>query len=135
MVYLTKMKKDVIDRGLEKNIIFKDFVDDPQSLMQICDVIVLATYEETFGLVLAEAMRSGIAVVGSNSGGVPEIINHKKDGMLFTTKDAVDLYRCLKLLLEDTNLRKNIAKMGKIKADKMFDDNEHFIKLRKLITG
>ena len=129
--YLDKMKEDVVKRGLGENIIFKDFINDPQSLMQVCDVIVLATYEETFGLVLAEAMRAGVAVVGSNSGGVPEIINHKEDGMLFKTKDANDLYVCLKLAMKDTDLLKSIALKGKIKADGLFDYDNHFYQLSK----
>lgn len=134
-VYLDELKKEVAERGLDNRILFKDFVDNPQSLMQVCDVIVLASYEETFGLVLAEAMRAGIVVIGSNSGGVPEIINHMQDGMLFNAKNSDDLYYGLKLLAEDAGFRNKIAESGKQKADVMFNDKEHFIKLRELITG
>lgn len=132
--YLRGLKNNVISRGLGNNIIFKDFVENPQSLMQACDVIVLATYEETFGLVLAEAMRAGVAVIGSNSGGVPEIIDHNQTGLLFTPKDNVDLYEKLKILISNDELKEQFAKQGKIKADEMFDNEKHFVSLRKLLA-
>lgn len=131
--YLERMKSEVDSCGFTSKIIFKDFVSEPQSLMQICDVVVLASYEETFGLVLAEAMRAGVPVIGSNSGGVPEIINHKIDGLLFTPKDSSDLYECLKLLINDNALKESIGKVGKEKADRLFEETEHFIKLRALL--
>lgn len=118
---------DVLDR-----ITFNDFVDNPQQLMQICDCICLTTYEETFGLVLPEAMRAGIAVVGSNKGGVPEIIDHNKTGLLFESKDVDSLYRQLSLLYNDTELKQALARDGKAKADKLFDYDLHFQSLENI---
>jgi len=86
--------KDLADRlGVLDNIIFQDFTSEPQQLMQLCDCVILASGQETFGLVLPEAMRVGVAVIGSNSGGVPEIIDHDKTGLLFETKNASSLYQ------------------------------------------
>ena len=112
---------DVIDL-----IIFNDFVDNPQELMQVCDCIFLTTYEETFGLVLPEAMRAGIAVIGSNRGGVPEIIDHEKTGLLFESKDEQSLFQQISLLYNDPELKYNLARQGKAKADNMFDYDLHF---------
>ena len=112
---------DVIDL-----IIFNDFVDNPQELMQVCDCICLTTYEETFGLVLPEAMRAGIAVIGSNRGGVPEIIDHEKTGLLFESKDEQSLFQQISLLYNDPELKYNLARQGKAKADNMFDYDLHF---------
>lgn len=119
--------RNVVDR-----IIFNDFVDNPQELMQICDCICLTTYEETFGLVLPEAMRAGIAVVGSNKGGVPEIIDHNKTGLLFESKDVDSLYRQLSLLYNNAVLKQNLAREGKAEADKLFDYDLHFQKLETI---
>ncbi|MDH3355588.1 MAG: glycosyltransferase, partial [Chromatiales bacterium] len=54
--YLDSLKEMVEKEGMGKNILFHDFVDNPQEWMQLCDALVLTTIEETFGLVLAEAM-------------------------------------------------------------------------------
>jgi len=120
---------DVLDE-----IIFNDFVDNPQELMQICDCVCLTTYEETFGLVLPEAMRAGIAVIGSNSGGVPEIIDHNKTGLLFESKDAQSLYQQLSQLYNKPELKADLARQGKAKADEMFDYDLHFDTLENIFT-
>jgi len=120
---------DVIDL-----IIFNDFVDNPQELMQICDCVCLTTYEETFGLVLPEAMRAGVAVIGSNSGGVPEIIDHHKTGLLFNSKDELSLSLQISLLYNDPALKAELALQGKTKADTMFDYALHFNTLENIFT-
>jgi len=121
---------DVID-----NIIFNDFVDKPQQLMQICDCICLATYEETFGLVLPEAMRAGIAVIGSDKGGVPEIIDHLQTGLLFESENADSLYEQICYYFDNPDIKNSIAKQGKTKADDIFDNDLHFQRLDKLLIG
>jgi glycosyltransferase involved in cell wall biosynthesis len=108
-----------------------DFVSEPQKLMQLCDCIALTSREETFGLVLPEAMRCGIAVIGSNRGGVPEIIRHEQTGLLFESWNAADLYRQIKHLYTDTDFRKMIAANGKEVADARFNTEGHFAALEK----
>jgi len=119
--------------GVIDNIVFNDFVTDPQRLMQICDCICLTTYEETFGLVLPEAMRAGVAVIGSNAGGVPEIIDHQQTGLLFDSKDDESLYQQLLYYFEDPVRRAGIAQRGKHKADEMFDETRHFQALDSML--
>ena len=119
--------------GVIDNIVFNDFVPDPQRLMQICDCICLTTYEETFGLVLPEAMRAGVAVIGSNAGGVPEIIDHQQTGLLFDSKDDESLYQQLLYYCQDPVRRDEIAQRGKQKADDMFDESRHFKQLESIL--
>lgn len=66
-----------------------------------CDVMALPSLHETFGLVFAEAMACGRPVIGSNSGGVPEIINSGHNGMLVEEKNAVELFKALEKILTD----------------------------------
>jgi glycosyltransferase involved in cell wall biosynthesis len=131
--YLESLKTTVGNKGL--NVTFLDFVDEPQRLMQICDCVLLSTYEETFGLVLAEAMRAGVAVVGSDRGGVPEIIEHEKSGLLFSSGDSHSLAQALLQLKQDAALRGQLATQGKEKADTVFNVEQHFHKLRQLLAS
>ncbi len=133
--YRNTLKQLATDKGIAENIIFMDFAPDPQRLMQLCDCIVLATYEETFGLVLPEAMRAGIAVIGSNSGGVPEIIKHGETGLLFDSGDANSLCEQIMLLAKDPEIRSNIAANGKQDADSRFNTDDHFSQLQQLISS
>ncbi len=124
--YRAELQQLAKAHDVDSNIVFMDFVSEPQALMQICDCIALTSQEETFGLVLPEAMRSGIAVIGSNRGGVPEIITHEKTGLLFDSWDSSSLYRQIRHLYTDPEFRKMIAGNGKKAADKRFNTEEHF---------
>ena len=129
--YRDILRKQANKLGIADNIKFEDFVNQPQQLMQICDCIALASEQETFGLVLPEAMRAGIAVIGSNSGGVPEIIDHEKTGLLFETKNSGDLYAQIEKLYLDPDFKHNLAQQGQQSADNRFNNTLHFQQLEK----
>jgi glycosyltransferase involved in cell wall biosynthesis len=129
--YRDKLKKQASDLSVIDNIKFQDFVSQPQQLMQLCDCVILASGQETFGLVLPEAMRAGVAVIGSNSGGVPEIINHEKTGLLFETRNANSLYQQIEKLYLDPDFKNKLAHQGKQSADKRFNNTLHFQQLEQ----
>lgn len=129
--YRDTLQKLADSMNVANSVVFMDFVNDPQRLMQLCDCIALTSFEETFGLVLPEAMRAGVAVIGSNNGGVPEIIDHETTGLLFESGDPVSLYRQIARLYTDDAFRNTIAANGKKKADKVFNNDEHFSGLEK----
>ena len=73
--------------------------------------------KEGFGLVIIEAMASGIPVIASNSGGIPDIIEDGKNGLLTKEKDSGDITEAIKKIFADENLRKRIIEEGKKTAD------------------
>lgn len=131
--YLDLLKDNISTKGIEDKIIFTGFTTKVQQLMQICDVIVLATNKETFGLVLIEAMKCSITIVGSDSGGPLEIIDDNKSGLLFNTMDSNDLYEKLKYLYDNPSINNKFAKAGYDKAHEMFDDTKQFEKLKNIL--
>ena len=133
--YLDTLKALADSHGVSDRITYNDFVTNPQELMQICDCLCLTTYEETFGLVLPEAMRAGIAVIGSDRGGVPEIIDHERTGLLFESMNEESLYQQVIRLYEDPELKAGLAEQGKEKADSVFDNDTHFDQLEKILLG
>ena len=130
--YVDTLRQLASELNIADSIRFMDFVDEPQKLMQLCDCVLLATYMETFGLVLPEAMRAGVAVIGSNAGGVPEIIEHGKTGLLFKPRDINDLKTQLLVLYRDRDKRLELAQAGKNKADLVFNDGLHFRQLLEI---
>lgn len=100
--------------------------------MPCFDAVVLATKCETFGLVLPEAMRAGVAVIGSNCGGVPEIIKHEETGLLFEPESAADLTKQLSKLTSDKVFCSKLAHAGKEDADERFSEEQHFKVLLEL---
>ena len=123
--YLFALKQKVNDAGLNEQMIFTGFVDEPRCLMQACDVLVLTTIEETFGLVLIEAMSVGTPVVGSNRGGVPEIIDDKHTGLLFESCDSQSLFEALEYLYLNHEQAKSYAEQAKIKVKTKFAADKH----------
>ncbi len=134
--YFEKLKQSVKKNDLEDRIACLDFIDNPMAVMPCFDVVVLLTYCETFGLVLVEAMRAGVAVMGTDAGGVPEIIEHNKTGMLIPPGDAGALADELATLYDDADLKNQLARAGKSRADRDFNTELHFNLLENLlITG
>lgn len=131
--YLAALQKDIVMRGLNDRIVFTGFTREAQTMMQLCDVIVLATENETFGLVLIEAMMCGICVVGSDSGGPLEIIDDGINGLLFKTFDVDDLAEKLMQLEKNGKLRENYAMAGKQKALVRFENQKQFEELRIIL--
>jgi len=124
--YLARIHAQVARSGLQENVTFYGSHKRSIDIMQAFEIVVLATEMETFGLVLIEAMRSGVAVVGSNAGGVPEIIEDGISGLLFESGNAADLADKLKRLCANTNARQTIAAAGKARADKRFTLEQHY---------
>ena len=131
--YLGALQKDIVMRGLRDRIVFTGFTPEAQAMMQLCDVMVLATQNETFGLVLIEAMMCGLCVVGSDSGGPLEIIDDGINGLFFKTFDAVDLADKLAQLQKDNVLKNTYANAGKQKAFDVFESEKQFGEFKKFI--
>lgn len=133
--YLNVLKNDVVMRGLQDRVVFTGFTNEAQSLMQVCDVVVLATDRETFGLVLIEAMMCGVCVAASDSGGPLEIIEDGVSGLLFKTFDVEDATLKLSLLIKDEQLRQRLARQGKSRAQSMFESQKQFGEVRAVLEG
>ena len=131
--YKTKLVNYAKDCNILNSLKFIDFVDSPMSYMPCFDLIILPTYEETFGLIVAEAMLMKVAVIGSNAGGVPEIISHGKNGLLFETKNAKDLSEKIDTLINNANLREELILNGFNFANNEYAYDDHFDKLEKMI--
>ena len=127
--YFEKLKVTIRQYELESNVFYLGFHNSPTAIMPCFDAVILATKCETFGLVLPEAMRAGVAVIGSDCGGVPEIIEHEKTGLLFESENAKDLTTQLSKLVEDNDFCSKMAKAGKEDADNRFSEEKHFKKL------
>lgn len=126
--YLARLKKEYSEIA-----VFTGFTREAQILMQLCDVVVLATENETFGLVLIEAMMCGVCVVASASGGPLEIIDDGENGLLFKTFDADDLANKLTLLYNDRVMCQTFAQVGKIKALERFESQTQFHELKNML--
>ncbi len=107
--------------GLKENVKMLGYVS-PQKLLLLyreSDVFVLpSTYGESFGIVLLEAMASGIPVVATNIGGIKEIIKDKYSGMLVKKENKKDLANAITKVLSNSTLSKSLSQNARKEAEK-----------------
>ncbi|MPZ14725.1 MAG: glycosyltransferase [Chloroflexi bacterium] len=72
-----------------------------------------STGQESFGIVLLEAMAAGRAIVSTTIPGYREVISHDKEGLLVEPKDAAGLTAALIHLIADANLRRRLGEEGR----------------------
>ncbi len=95
-----ELRELAIRIGLDKTVIFTGFRQDIPQVLNTLDVFVLASHREGLGVALLEAACSGRAIIGSNVGGIPEIVKDGETGLLVPPADAKALAEKLTYLLD-----------------------------------
>ena len=131
--YLEELKGKVKKLDIEDKIIFTGFTKDVNEHMKLCDVTVLATLKETFGLVIIESMINKIPVIATANGGPIEIISDMNDGLLFD-RTISDLVKKIELLYLDNDLKNKLSIEGYIKVKKLFNKKSQIYKFYNKIT-
>ena len=118
----TEIKKLIETLSLSRRIGLTGFVDRPASAMRALDVVVHASTEpEPFGLVIAEGMACGKAVITSHAGGATELVEEKINALTHQPGDAKALARAIVELTTDAPLRARLGAAGRITAEQRFD--------------
>ena len=119
---LDELRADVAARGLSSRVGFTGFVADASQAMRALDVVVHASTEpEPFGLVIAEGMACGRAVVVSRAGGAAEFTTPSTDAVACAPGDAAQLAECLTSLVLNPPLRQRLGEAGRCTAERLFD--------------
>lgn len=103
----------VLSKGI-KQIKLLGWRDDIPLLLSAGDIFVLPSREEGLGTALLEAGYMGLPLIGTRVGGIPEIIEHGKNGFLVESKDADQLAKAIESLLTDERMRKVMGHNGEL---------------------
>lgn len=103
-----------------KEVRFIGFVDDLPSFLEQGDIFVFPSLSDTFGIVNLEAMASGLPIVASSVGGLPEVVVDKETGFLIPPGDPTKLAEKLKLLITDRRLRRKMGVRGRERVESLF---------------
>ncbi len=90
-----------VDLGIAERVTFAGSVLNPKALLQQADVFVNASEAEPFGLVLAEARAAGCAIVATRVGGMPDVLDDGRAGVLVPVRDPDALAAALRALMAD----------------------------------
>ncbi|MBK7874821.1 MAG: glycosyltransferase family 4 protein [Planctomycetes bacterium] len=115
------LERGIADAGLAERVRRFPFTDDVATLYAAAEVVAVpSTLPEPFGLVAAEAMAAGRAVVAAGHGGLLEIVEEGVTGRLFRPGDAEDLARALDALLSEPGAADAMGRAGRARQ------REHF---------
>jgi len=118
--YAAALRTSARERGLSDRVHFAGYRHDMPAVMRTFDVAVCPSEFESLGMVVVEAMAMERPVVGSNSGGIPEIIEAGVNGELFQPGDAGDLAAKLEPFLAEPELRARRGAAGRKRVLEQF---------------
>lgn len=107
---MTVVFKLVHDLGIEDKVLFLGKQDNLAELYSMSDVILLLSEKESFGLVLLEAMACEVPAIGTNTGGIPEVIVDGETGFLCEVGDVEAAASRVIQLLSDDDLHQQFSK-------------------------
>lgn len=121
-----------LEVGVAGRTTFSGFRSDIPAMLAAMDVFVLAADAEPCGRVLFEAMAMGLPIVGTNTGGTPEIVADGETGILFTPGDSSALAEHVVALAQDSDRRVAMGNAGYERARSMFSIESHVRKTERV---
>jgi len=124
-----EVSRRVMDAGLEKAVRLPGFRDDLQDLLPCMDLLVHPATMEGLGIILLQAAASGLPVVASAAGGIPEAVVDQETGLLVPPSDPEALASAVSTLLTDPAGARLMGDRGRqrirteFSVDRMVDGN------------
>ncbi|MDX2195197.1 MAG: N-acetyl-alpha-D-glucosaminyl L-malate synthase BshA [Cytophagales bacterium] len=104
---------------IEEHVRFLGKLDVVEEILSVCDLFLLPSETESFGLAALEAMACELPVVASNAGGIPEVVEHGKSGLLSEVGDIEDMAKNVLHILQNDNIAR--YKSGALLRAKEFE--------------
>jgi len=113
--HVANLKQRIAALGLASRITFTGFRSDLPRLFEVLDIVCVPSRNEAFGLTVIEAMAAGKAVIGSNSGAIPELLDGET-GRLAAPEDAAAWTEALAELVVDGELRRRLGQAARVRV-------------------
>ncbi|WP_273125988.1 N-acetyl-alpha-D-glucosaminyl L-malate synthase BshA [Metabacillus sp. HB246100] len=117
MTFVCKLVREL---GLTNEVLFLGKQDNLEELYSISDLMLLLSEKESFGLVLLEAMACGVPCIGTNAGGIPEVIIEGETGFICEVGDLESIAHRSITILSDSKLHNNMSRNSVELAKKTF---------------
>lgn len=120
--YYNHLVSFVSERGLNDRVGFCGWMEHARDFFEGIDAFVLASrHEEGFGLVLAEAMATGVPVIATRSGGAVNVVGDGTSGLLVDRCAPAQMASALEALCGDAALRDRLVAGGRARVEREFD--------------
>ena len=118
-----EIREKVHRMGLINNVLFHGHCSKPQIYSSI-DIMLLPSIVEGLGMVNVEASESGIPICAFDVGGVGEIVEHGKSGLLSNVRDSASMAKNVMSLIDNPALAADLARGAQLRIKNMFDPPE-----------
>lgn len=110
--------------GIADRVVFRGFREDIWAeLAQIHLLVHCSLIPEPFGQVVVEGMAAGVPVIAADAGGPAEIITHNVNGMLTAPGDVVALAAAMRMIRDNTSLRRTLVSGGLERSEEYSPEN------------
>ncbi len=116
------------ERGLEHHVFLMGYIDHAPELLKAFNVFVLPSIKEGLGYVILEAAAASLPVVATTVGGIPEVVEDMRSGVLVQPKNVRELSHAISFMIEHPDERRKYGTALKERVATQFS-------LEKMITG
>ena len=128
-----KWMEDYVKTENMKNVAFLGTIESKKELYNYIKnsmfIIIPSSWFELFPLIALNSFCLGKPVIGSDSGGIPEIVEHRKNGLIFHRGDSDGLKNAIEYLVNDKNLIIEYGKNARKKAEENYTEEKHYSKI------
>ncbi|MCM3772026.1 MULTISPECIES: N-acetyl-alpha-D-glucosaminyl L-malate synthase BshA [Priestia] len=129
---MTVVSQLIRELNLQDSVLFLGKQENVAELYSISDLKLLLSEKESFGLVLLEAMACGVPCIGTNIGGIPEVIEHEKTGYICEVGDVEEAASKAIQLLENEQLHHQMREASLSVVNHKFHSTEIVSQYEKL---
>lgn len=127
--YADELNKLIAELRIQSSVLFTGFRSDIPNILSTFDVFVLASYGEAFGYVLLEASAARLPIITTDAGGVRDIVEDGKTGILVHPNDVDSLYGAMENLIMDSSLREQFGFAGQKRIEEKFIEEDILAKI------
>jgi glycosyltransferase involved in cell wall biosynthesis len=126
------LQSRIIELGLKSNTVFTGFRSDIPQIMAGLDVIIVPSIDEPFGRVTIEAMALGKPVIGTFSGGTPEIIQDGTTGILVPVKNPQAIANAIETVAKNKKYAQSLGRNARRHVVEKFSVQSHVKQIQEL---
>jgi glycosyltransferase involved in cell wall biosynthesis len=133
--YEEKLQAEIDELGLDNSVRITGYVEEIQQHISELDVLVLPSLQEPFGRVIVESLLLETPVIGTNDGGIPEIITDGKSGILIPPKAPKAIAEAVLTYLNNPDKAEQMAKVGRQTVKEKFEARNITKQIEELYDG
>lgn len=123
--YVDSLRELVIQNNAEDHVSFLGYLDDPGSILQMADILLVCSRSEAFGRVTVEGMLHKKPVIAARAGASSELVSENVNGLLYDPGDSDQLADAIAYLLDHPQRAQEMGENGYCYASTTFTVEKH----------